>query len=328
MRTLKAAALFIALASIFAPGARAEYAVLRSGMRIHISGYENMGSILRLHIPGGTVDVAIENIVAIEPEELFPAVAPPAVKSLPIERYPELINAAAKKYGLDPQLLAAVAAAESNFDTRAISRKNAQGVMQLPRELGLAFLVEERQHRDLHRRKARVQTQHGPLLTGDLLLIVGIDEEREHRAADPERGFDYVRDVALLVTDPFDAATAERKIDGFSSFLADNVATLRADEPVLRGKAALQQDWKGLLENKSMSLRWQPISAEISKSGDLGYTVGSYTITQTDEKGGAIQGTGKYLTVWRLQKDGLWKVEFDTGVPDTPPAPQKQRQGD
>jgi ketosteroid isomerase-like protein len=77
-----------------------------------------------------------------------------------------------------------------------------------------------------------------------------------------------------------------------------------------------------------MSMRWQPISAEISKSGDLGYTVGSYTITRTDEKGDLVVGTGKYLTVWRLQKDGSWKVEFDTGVPDTPPASPKQAQGD
>jgi ketosteroid isomerase-like protein len=130
---------------------------------------------------------------------------------------------------------------------------------------------------------------------------------------------------ALLAADrAFDAATAEKKFDGFSSFLADNVATLRADRPVVSGKAAMQQVWKPLLENKSISLRWQPLSAEISKSKDLGYTVGSYTITQTDEKGSATVGSGKYLTVWRLQKDGSWKVEFYTGVPDTPPASPKQ----
>ena len=129
------------------------------------------------------------------------------------------------------------------------------------------------------------------------------------------------RDALLAADRAFDAATAEKKLDGFSSFLADNASTLRADRPVLQGKAAVQQEWKGLLENKSISLRWQPISAEIAKSGDLGYTVGSYTITRTDEKGSAIVGTGKYLTVWRLQRDKSWKVEFDTGVPDSPPAP-------
>jgi ketosteroid isomerase-like protein len=136
------------------------------------------------------------------------------------------------------------------------------------------------------------------------------------------------RDALLAADRAFDSATSAKKIDGFSSFLADNVSTLRADQPVLRGKAALQQEWKGLLENKSISLRWRPISAEISKSGDLGYTVGSYTITRTDDKGSAIVGTGKYLTVWRLQMDSSWKVEFDTGVPDTAPAPAKQGQGD
>jgi ketosteroid isomerase-like protein len=132
------------------------------------------------------------------------------------------------------------------------------------------------------------------------------------------------RDALLAADRAFDAATAEKKLDGFSLFLAVNAATLRADRPVLQGKAAVQQEWKALLENKSISLRWQPISAEIAKSGDLGYTVGSYAITRTDEKGSAVVGTGKYLTVWRLQKDKSWKVEFDTGVPDTPPGSQQQ----
>ena len=132
------------------------------------------------------------------------------------------------------------------------------------------------------------------------------------------------RDALLAADRAFDAATAEKKFDGFSTFLADNAATLRADQPVLRGKAAVQQEWKSLLENKAISLRWQHISAEISKSKDLGYTVGSYTVTRTDDKGSAVVGSGKYLTVWRMQKDGSWKVEFDTGVPDSPPASPAQ----
>ena len=52
------------------------------------------------------------------------------------------------------------------------------------------------------------------------------------------------------------------------------------------------------------------------------------TLVTTTLMGSAIKGSGKYLTVWRLQKDGSWKVEFDTGVPDTPPASPKQAQGD
>src|ERR1700732_4777517 len=162
----------------------------------------------------------------------------------------------------------------------------------------------------------RIWLAYGVLCIGGIVTVL--------RSAPPAAK----RDALLAADRAFDAATAERKIDGFSTFLADNVATLRADQPELRGKAALRQDWKPLLENKSSSLRWQPISAEISKSGDPGYTVGSYTVARAEEKGDPIVGPGKYLTVWRLQKDGSWNVEFDTGVPDTPPASPKQAQGD
>jgi ketosteroid isomerase-like protein len=155
-------------------------------------------------------------------------------------------------------------------------------------------------------------------IAGGLLFVLGIATQRSGALAGAAN-----RDSLLAADRAFDAATAEKKFDGFSSFLADNASTLRADQPVLRGKAEVQRAWKPLLENKSISLRWQPISAEISKSKDLGYTVGSYTVRRTDEKGSAIVGTGKYLTIWRLQTDGSWKVEFDTGVPDTDPATAK-----
>jgi hypothetical protein len=29
----------------------------------------------------------------------------------------------------------------------------------------------------------------------------------------------------------------------------------------------------------------------------------------------AVIPTGGYLTIWRLEKDGTWKVLFDTGCP-------------
>lgn len=144
-RTLKATALALVAASLFAPAARAEYAVLRSGMRIHITGYENLGRILRLHVTGGTVDVAVDEIVNIEPEEVFAPLAPaprPVASVASSGRFSELINSAAKKYGLDARLLSAVAGAESNFEPRAISRKNAQGVMQLLPETSARLAVQ------------------------------------------------------------------------------------------------------------------------------------------------------------------------------------------
>src|SRR5437879_13116522 len=52
-------ALFLTLAP--APLARAEYAVLRNGQRLHITGYEHLATAYRLQMAGGLVDVAAED---------------------------------------------------------------------------------------------------------------------------------------------------------------------------------------------------------------------------------------------------------------------------
>jgi soluble lytic murein transglycosylase-like protein len=113
----------------FAPAAKADYAVLRSGARLHITGYEQMGDEVRLTVAGGSIQVAAADIVAIEPEEQF--TAPLALPSTLQGPYDNLIRAAAEKHGVDERLITRVIAAESNFNPRAASRKQALGLMQL-----------------------------------------------------------------------------------------------------------------------------------------------------------------------------------------------------
>lgn len=112
-----------------ASSARAEYAVLRSGQRMHITGYERIGGTVRLQIAGGAVDVDSADLVKIEPEEVFKA-APQAAPALDVP-FGDLIHAASQKHGVEQELIASVIAAESNFNPRAISRRHAQGLMQL-----------------------------------------------------------------------------------------------------------------------------------------------------------------------------------------------------
>lgn len=118
-----------AMAAAFAPCASADYAVLKSGVRLHITGYEQAGDQIRLTVSGGTVNIAASEVVSIEPEDQFapfPA-APPAAKG----PYGNLIRVAAEKHGVDEKLITHVIAVESNFNPRAASRKQALGLMQL-----------------------------------------------------------------------------------------------------------------------------------------------------------------------------------------------------
>jgi hypothetical protein len=126
---LKHLALSTLIVAFAAPALRAEYIVLRSGQRLAVSGYEILGDKYRLHMKGGTADVPIEQVLTIEPEEIFT----PVPRGVEVSREPfgDLIRAAAKRYSVDADLITSVIAAESNFDPKAISRRNARGLMQL-----------------------------------------------------------------------------------------------------------------------------------------------------------------------------------------------------
>jgi len=113
---------------VFAPRARADYVVLRSGARLEVTGYEILGDRYRLHLKGGTAEVSVEDIAGIEPEEIFEPVPEPLTDKTPFEK---IIRAAADRYGVDADLIHCVIAVESNFNPKAVSPKNAQGLMQL-----------------------------------------------------------------------------------------------------------------------------------------------------------------------------------------------------
>jgi soluble lytic murein transglycosylase-like protein len=90
-----------------------------------------MGATTRLYLradaSAGYIDVATDEIASIQAEENLPA-AQPELKSQGTE---DAVTAASNRTGLDPDLISSVIQAESGFNPHAVSRKGAQGLMQL-----------------------------------------------------------------------------------------------------------------------------------------------------------------------------------------------------
>src|SRR3954469_3849336 len=67
------------------------------------------------------------------------------------------------------------------------------------------------------------------------------------------------------------------------------------------------------LQSEASSLTWKPEFVAVSGSRDIGYTIGEYVSTGRGPSGAAVQRFGKYLTIWRRQKDGQWRFVADGG---------------
>lgn len=115
----------------------------------------------------------------------------------------------------------------------------------------------------------------------------------------------------------FEKARAERGLEGWLSFFADDTANVNPGEPIVMGKAEmrrrLEKEW-----NPDLKLTWKPAKADVAASRDLGYTFGTWELTGKSRTGDAVNLTGKYATVWKKQPDGSWKVVLDLGNVDPP----------
>ena len=161
----------VAFALVLWPAAaQAGYLVLRSGARMNVSSYALVGEKYRVQMDGGWAEIAASEVVAIEPEEIFV----PAPK-MPLEKAPygELIRKASEKYGVDADLVYSVVAAESNFNARAVSRRNAKGLMQLlpdtAQRLGVKDIFDPAQNLEAGTRYLRDLLK---LYQGDLALAL------------------------------------------------------------------------------------------------------------------------------------------------------------
>jgi ketosteroid isomerase-like protein len=102
------------------------------------------------------------------------------------------------------------------------------------------------------------------------------------------------------------------------AFFDEQGSLLSPNDPVATGKAAISK----LVASDFTygDLTWHADKAGVAKSGDLGYTSGTYQFIFKDASGKPATDKGKYLTVWKKQADGSWKVLFNAFNTDLPPS--------
>lgn len=106
----------------------------------------------------------------------------------------------------------------------------------------------------------------------------------------------------------FAQSMADRDLDAFASWVAEEAVFFGGGDNVLRGREAVVEGWKRYFDGPEAPFSWEPAQVEVLASGTLALSSGPVR---------APDGTriGSFNSIWRLESDGRWRVIFDKGCP-------------
>ena len=118
---------------------------------------------------------------------------------------------------------------------------------------------------------------------------------------------------------------AAKDVDKVVAHYTDDATLMPPGMAPATGKAAILPMVKEMLADPALALKFSATRVEVAKSGDLGFTQGTYTMTMTDPATKqVVNDHGTYLTTYMKQADGSWKAVSDmqaSSVPPPMPAP-------
>lgn len=198
-----------ALAAAALP-ARADYLVLESGQRLHVTAYELEGQMLHLTMAGGTMEIPASAVVRVDPEDTFP---PAKIHRLDVP-FADFIAASARANGVEPELVASVIAVESNFNPNAVSWRSACGLMQLlpqtAKRLGVTKIFDPQQNIEAGTKylKQLIVRYNGNLTLALAAYNAGPDRVEQYRNVPPYRETrDYIRRVNAKIQETYRASS-------------------------------------------------------------------------------------------------------------------------
>ena len=114
---------------------------------------------------------------------------------------------------------------------------------------------------------------------------------------------------------------AAKDADRLASHYADDATLMMAGGPATAGKDAIHAAFKQMVADPALVLKFQASRVDVAKSGELGYTQGTYTMTMTNpQTKQPMDDHGSYLTVYHKQAEG-WKAVQDVVTSEVPMPP-------
>ena len=141
-----------------------------------------------------------------------------------------------------------------------------------------------------------------------ILSTLGCADEGESVDLEAEREGLFESDRAWA------AAAAAGDIQRLTSYWADDATNYFPGAPVARGKEAIGQLVRRNRSQPGFSLSWEPQEAVVARSGELGYTSGTFALSFESPEGTPDTRRGHYVCIWKKRSDGSWKCAVESTI--------------
>jgi ketosteroid isomerase-like protein len=122
-----------------------------------------------------------------------------------------------------------------------------------------------------------------------------------------------VREALLAADRAFADSTAARGLDGWMGFYAADAVRLTMGGDVAQGLEAVRKYDAPLFADSATRLLWTPTGAGVFADGRHGFTTGTSLMVRRAAAKTDTVYRGAYITMWRREADGRWRVILDTG---------------
>lgn len=99
-----------------------------------------------------------------------------------------------------------------------------------------------------------------------------------------------------------------------SAIFAEDGVQLTLSGKVIKGPQQIMERMKTAMEGADPGVRVTVTTVNVWVDGDTAYETGKYKYEYV-EKGKPGVDEGRYVTVWKKQKNGAWKLAMDMAVP-------------
>jgi|SRR6186713_2508736 ketosteroid isomerase-like protein len=139
-------------------------------------------------------------------------------------------------------------------------------------------------------------------------ILTGCNHSKIDQKAESEKLMQVSRDWARTASPD--------SIERTMSFWSDSAIFLSAGNEPMNGKTEIRKMVEKSVRKPGFKMSWQPVSASVSESGDMGYLIENSQFTyNNDSTGKPITLYGQAVTIWKKDAGGNWKNVVEASFP-------------